>query len=757
MTNTKQNASLSRRQFGLGFGTVAGGLTIGFRFADAQTAPPSAVAPPAPQLPAMIRANPALNAWVRIAPDGAVTVCTGRVELGQGCLTVMKQIAAEELDVEMARITLVSGDTAQTPDEGVTAGSLAVKLGGAALGHACADARGTLMKAAADSWSVAPTSLTVQDGTIIGADNKRMGYGEAATKVSLIRPVDASAKRKAPADQKIIGTSVPRVDIPAKVFGTQVFIHDLRPSGMLFGSIARPPAYAARLVSVDLAPIKRMPGVVEVVRDGSFLGVIARREEQAQAAATKLAATAAWSKPAPLFDGADVFDHLRAAPKEVKTIHEVKGTSPVPTTTYTAEYKRAFQAHASIGASCALALWTGDKVDVWSHAQGPFPLRDHLASGLRMAKDKVRVIHAQGSGCYGHNGADDVALDAALLARAVPGKTVRVHWAHEEEMAWEPWGSAMIVKLAAAVDADGKVDGWSHDLWSFPHNTRPGTPDGCNLRAAWYLENPVPISKSPDLPLPNGGAARNAPPIYAAANQRVTTHYVEAMQIRTSALRTLGGFFNAVAAEMFMDELAAKAGRDPVAFRLANLKDERFVAVLNKAVAMSGWTPAPTRLNKPIATSMSGFGVGLSRYKNQDCYVAVIAEAVVDTRTGAVKVPRMWTATDSGRVVNPDGLRNQIDGGAIQATSWALMEAGRFDAGIMQTVDYASYPIIDFIDVPSIESAIIDRPAMPSLGAGEGSQAPAGAAVANAIYAAIGRRVADVPFTRDKVLAALRA
>jgi nicotinate dehydrogenase subunit B len=749
MTTPIEIPQLSRRNFGLGLATMAGGLTIGFRFADAQQAA-------APQLPAMIKANPALNAWVRIAPDGAVTVFTGRVELGQGCLTVMKQIAADELDVALSRITLISGDTGQTPNEGVTAGSLAVKLGGAALGHACADARGTLVKVAADAWGISPDALKVQDGTIVGVDGRRMTYGDAATKASLIRPVDANAKRKAVADQTIIGTSVPRVDIPAKVFGQQVFIHDLRPTGMLFGSIARPPAYAARVVSVDLTAIKAMPGVVEVVHDGSFLGVVAKREEQAQAAAKRLTAIAQWNDGPPLFAGKDVFEHLLAAPKDVKIVHELTGATPAAPPTHTAQYRRAFQAHASIGASCALAMWTGDTVDVWSHTQGPFPLRDHLASGLRIPNAKVRVIHAQGSGCYGHNGADDVALDAALLARAVPGKTVRVHWAHEEEMAWEPWGSAMIVKLSAAVDQAGKFDGWTHDVWSFPHSTRPGTPDGCNLRSAWYLANPVPISKSPDLPLPNGAAARNAPPIYAALNQRVTTHYVEAMPIRTSALRTLGGFFNAVSAEMFIDELAAKAGRDPVGFRINNVKDERLVAVLKKAVELSGWSPTPVTLNKPITTEMRGFGVGLSRYKNQDCYVAVVAEVVVDTKSGAVRVPRLWSATDSGRVVNPDGLLNQIDGGMIQATSWSLFEAGRFDDKIMRTVDYIDYPIIDFLDVPKIESAIIDRPALPSLGAGEGSQAPAGAAVANAIYAATGRRVSDIPFTPERVLIALK-
>jgi CO/xanthine dehydrogenase Mo-binding subunit len=393
---------------------------------------------------------------------------------------------------------------------------------------------------------------------------------------------------------------------------------------------------------------------------------------------------------------------------------------------------------------------------VWSHTQGPFPLRSDLGKALKIASTAIRVIHAQGSGCYGHNGADDVALDAALLARAVPGQTVRVHWAHEEEMAWEPWGSAMVTRLAGGVSGDGALTQWTHDVWSFPHSTRPGSGRGCNLRSAWYLAEPVLPSKATDIPLPNGGAARNAVPIYAAANQTVTSHFLSAIPIRTSALRTLGGYFNVVSAEMFVDELASIAGRDPVAFRLANVKDQRLVAVLKKAVEMAGWTPAVVTPKRPLAPEMVGTGVGLSRYKNLDAYVAVVAEVSVDTKSGKIRPLRMWSATDAGRAVNPDGVLNQIEGGMAQATSWTLQEAGRWDGGIMKAVDYASYPIQDFVTTPALASVVIDRPELPSLGAGEGSQGPAGAAIANAVFAATGRRVAEVPFTPERVLAALR-
>jgi nicotinate dehydrogenase subunit B len=746
----RSEVNLSRRAFGIGAASAAAGLTIGFRWASAQGTQSAALVPP------MIKSNPQLDAWVRIAPDGSVTVMTGRVELGQGMLTAMRQVAGEELDVSPQRLVLISGDTGQTPDEGQTAGSLAIKLGSTALGLACADARAALIGVAAKAWGVEPQAIKVEDGMMLGPAGQRMGYGEAAAIVSLSRPVDVTAKRKAPEDQRIIGTSYPRVDIPAKVFAQQIFIHDLRPAGMLFGAVARPPAYAARLASPDLAAIKAMPGVVEVVRDGSFLGVVARREEQAQAAANKLAKSAKWESSVPLFGGKGVFDYLLNADSETAVLHQVKAEGALAAVSHKAEYRRDFQAHASIGASCALAEWRDDKLTVWSHTQGPFPLRGDLAKALKVKPETVRVVHAQGAGCYGHNGADDVALDAALLARAVPGKPVRVHWAHEEEMAWEPWGSAMITRLSGGIAADGTLASWTHDVWSFPHSTRPGSGQGCNLRSAWYLADPVLPTKAVDGPLPAGASARNAVPIYAALNQTVTSHYLAAMPIRTSALRTLGGYFNVVSAEMFADELAAMSGRDPVAFRLANLKDQRQIAVLKKAVEMAGWTPGVVS-KRPLAPEMTGTGVGLSRYKNSDAYVAVVAEVAVDTKTGRVRPLRMWSATDAGRAINPDGVLNQIEGGMAQATSWTLQEAGRWDNGIMTAVDYGAYPIQDFETTPATDSIVIDQPKLPSLGAGEGSQGPAGAAIANAVFAATGRRVGEIPLSPDRVLAALRA
>ncbi|MGG5818618.1 molybdopterin cofactor-binding domain-containing protein [Falsiroseomonas sp. HW251] len=728
---------------------LATGIAIGFRWDDA-------AGQQAPAMPPMIRANPAMQAWVRIAPDGRITVLTGRVELGQGVLTAMRQIASDELDVAPDRLSLISGDTAETADEGVTAGSQSIRFGGEALGVACADVRATLVGIAAREWNVEPAAVTVRDGTM-QAGERRMTYAEAASKVSLARPVDGTARRKPPAAAPLTGTSFPRTDLPAKVFATQVFIHDMRPEGMLFGAVARPPGYASRLLSLDMDWARSLPGVVQVVRDGSFVGVIARREEQANDAARKITAAARWQDGAPLFGGKDIYAYLKEAPAETRVLHQTEGGSP-GARTHRAEYRRGFQAHASIGASCALAKWEDGRVTVWSHTQGPFPLRGDLAKGLRMPTAAVRVIHVQGSGCYGHNGADDVALDAALLARAMPGRTVRVHWTHEEEMTWAPWGSAMVTGLEAGMAADGALTSWSHEVWSFPHSTRPASTDGCNLRSAWYLENPVPMGPITDGALPNGAAARNAVPIYAVPGQKVTTHFHTEMPIRTSALRTLGGFFNTVSAEMFMDECAAIAGQDPVAYRIRHLRDPRLVAVLRRAVEISGWQPQSVAMGRARVegAELSGTGVALCKYKNSDAHVAVVARVTVDVGSGRIRLDRMWAATEAGRAINPDGITNQIEGGMIQASSWTLIEEGKWDARRLVSEDYLSYPIIDYARVPRIESVIIDRPDLPSLGVGEGSQGAAGAAIANALLAATGRRMPEVPFTPERVRAALQ-
>ncbi|WP_207482312.1 xanthine dehydrogenase family protein molybdopterin-binding subunit [Arenibaculum pallidiluteum] len=741
---------ISRRAFtGGALAAAAAGLTIRFPVATAQEAP---------KLKGMLATNPKLNGWVKIGPDGAITVFTGRVELGQGVRTAMLQIAADELDVAIDRLTLVSGDTALTPDEGQTAGSQSIHYGGEALGHACADARATLMAAAATAWSSSVDQLTVENGIIKGPNGRAMPYGEAARAVNLVRDVDPTAKRKSQKDYSVIGTSVKRVDIPDKVFGRPTFIQDMRPEGMLFGAVARPPAYGAKLTSAALDVTRAYPAVVKTVVDGSFIGVIGTREEQVRAAAAAIAKASQWTLPGALFGGKPIFDYLKSAADDNKVVHNVGDVAAAQGRAIKASYQRAFQSHASIGASCALAVMQGDELTVWSHTQGVFPLRRELSAALKMAPEKVRVIHAQGSGCYGHNGADDVALDAALLARAVPGRPVRVLWTHEEEMTWEPYSSAMETELQAVLDAEGKVSAWSHTVWSLTHNSRPGSSkEGNNLLSAWYLAEPLPVPKRVNAPLPNGAADRNAVPQgYAFPNQKVTVNHHSVSPIRTSALRTLGAYMNVFSAECFLDEVAAAAGKDPVSFRLAHFADPRLAAVTRKAVEMAGWTPRPAG-PRQLSGVVTGTGIAVSRYKNSEAYLAIVATVEVDTKTGDITPISMHCAVDVGHAVSPDGVINQVEGGIIQSTSQTLLEGAKYDDKLITSNSYGSYPIIGFDIAPKVEVAIVQQAGLPPVGAGEASQGPTAAALGNAVADAIGKRVRTIPLTPRNVLEAIRA
>jgi CO/xanthine dehydrogenase Mo-binding subunit len=413
--------------------------------------------------------------------------------------------------------------------------------------------------------------------------------------------------------------------------------------------------------------------------------------------------------------------------------------------TLEARYTRPFQAHGSIGPSCAVAQWTDGKLQVWTHSQGVYPLRGDLANVFGLPPSSVRCTHAEGAGCYGHNGADDVALDAALLARALSGRPVKLQWMREDEFMWEPYGSAMVMKLGGALDAQGNIVSWSHELWSHPHSRRPGQSKGSHTLAAGHLEKPVGAEPVGDVPLPAGGADRNAiPGAYDIPNVRVSKHFIIESPLRTSALRTLGGYGNVFALESFMDELAAAAGVDPVEFRLRHAKDPRARAVIEATAARAGWKPGA-----------SGWGFAYARYKNVGCYCAVAAEIALDRKTGQLRVNRAVSAVDVGQAVNPDGIVNQIEGGIIQSASWTLKEAVSFDRTRVRTRSWADYPILRFDEVPQVDVVILNQPDQAFLGVGEGSQGPAAAAIANALANATGKRLRDLPFTPARVKAAL--
>ena len=490
-----------------------------------------------------------------------------------------------------------------------------------------------------------------------------------------------------------------------------------------------------------------MPGVVAVMRDGSFLGVIAAREEQAIRASRRLQRLAQWEKGAPLPADRTPAQYLLAQPARSEVISEKKDAPAVGrgVKTLSATYTRPYIAHASMAPSCAIARFEAGRYEIFTHSQGIHPLSRDLAKVLNVAHEAITITHAQGAGCYGHNGADDVALDAALLARAVPGRYVQVQWMREDEFAWEPYGPAMVVKAQAALDANGTIVDWQHDVWSYPHSTRPEGVNGVNLLAAWYLAEPHAPGVPGNPPLPPGGSHRNAIPLYDFPNQRVANHLVVQSPLRASALRALGGHANVFAIESFMDELAETAGIDPVEFRLKHLKDPRARAVVETVAQKAGW-------KNTAVPEGRGRGIGFARYKNLGCYVAVVVE--IDL-ADAPRLTHAWAAVDVGLVVNPDGVINQIEGGIIQAASMTLKEQVSFDRDGVTSRTWNEYPVLKFSEAPQIDVTLVNRPELPPIGSGEGATGPTAAAIANAVAAASGARVRDMPITRERVIAAL--
>jgi CO/xanthine dehydrogenase Mo-binding subunit len=726
-------------------------LTIGFSLAPALNAQQAGGAA---RLPGSLQGNRMLNAWLAINKDGSITILTGKVELGQGITTALVQIAADELDVDTRRIQIVSGDTAKTPNEGVTAGSLSIQDSGTALRFACAEAREMLFAAAAAKLGVRTAALSVDDGVVSNPAGQKVAYWELIDEAMFRREATARAKPKTASELKIVGREMKRRDSPAKVTGGEAYVHDMRLPGMVFGRVVRPPSPRARLVSLDEAAVRKLPGVVAVVRDGNFLGVAAEREEQAIAAAQAMRKAAKWEEKADLPPmGPALFERMKTQRSQDSVVSNKDGPAPAANArVFESHYTRPFQSHGSIGPSCAVAVWKDDKLSVWSHSQGVFPLRGDMAKALRVPEANITVTHREGSGCYGHNGADDVALDAALVARAARGRPVKLQWMREDEFGWEPYGSAMAIRMKAALDETGRIVDWEHELWSHTHSTRPYDPDGCNLLAAWHLANPVPPAPARNIPQPAGGSDRNAIPLYAFPRQKVTNHLLPDMPVRVSALRTLGAYANVFALESFMDELAAAAGEDPVAFRLKHLTDPRARAVIESAAAKAGWQAGTTRglTGDAPAGVKRGRGIGFSKYKNLACYCAVVADVEIDA-AGKVHVKRAVCTAEAGRIVNPDGFRNQIEGGIIQSTSWTVLEAVQYDATRMTIRTWADYPVLRFGEIPAVEVTLLNRPDDPSLGVGEGSQGPAVAAIANAVAHATGKRLRDLPLTPARV------
>ncbi len=701
----------------------------------------------APVLPTSLVDNPRLDRWIRFQPDRTVRIATGKVEIGQGVVTALGQIAADELDVPLDKVVMLSGDSDEGPDEMYTTSSLSIQMSGGSIRLVCAEVRAKALDRAALRLNCSPDDLTVVDGQFL-QDGAATGqdYWTVAGEIDFSQAPTGTVRPKQAAAYKIVGQSVPRLDLPAKVTGQAAYVHDVLPRDVLHARLLRQPNPGATLAALDEAAIRRAAkGELQIVREANFVAFVSPIEGVAQAAAAAAPAHARWDNLRRLTPAHQEAAWLKDQPAEDRHIGAPPRTS-APRNLAQITVSRPYIAHASMGPSCALAEFRDGHLTVQSHGQGMHPLRKNLAAALKLPIEAITARHLHGPGCYGHNGADDAALDAALVAMRLPGRTIRLQWRREEEFGFEPVGPAMLVTLHVDLDDRGRPADWTTEIWSATHVQRPGSGSGF-LLATEALPNPPPEVKPTDPPeARGGGGTRNAVPLYDVPAHRILHHLVQRGPVRTSALRGLGALPNVYAIEMMMDELAARAGEDPVAYRLSILSEPRARRLVERIAEMCDWQA------RGPSGSGKGLGMAFARYKNKAAYCAVAAAVTVDD---VVRVDRVWCTTDAGLVVNPDGARNQLEGGIIQALSWTLKEQVRFDDHGIASLDWDGYPILRFSEVPEIEAELVDGAGNPSLGLGECSCGPTAAAVGNAVAHALSVRIHDMPLTRDRILKAL--
>lgn len=745
--------TLSRRAF-LGGSAV---LLLGFSLQR----PVAAQVLPAPADPADLAKTldqRQLDAWLAVDAQGQVTVYSGKVELGTGVSTALRQIVAEELCVAFAATRLIQGDTRLTPDQGITAGSKSLQVGGAQLRKAAASARQFLFLEGSRRLGLDLAVVDTVEGRVVyrgDPTGRSVSYGELVGGRSLGRLVNQAVRTRAVKDYRLVGTSVPREDIPAKLFGSFDYVHDLRLPGMLHGCMVRPPCTgSARLAGVSLRGIdaSALPAGAQLVYEGAFVAVVAEQPWLARQGAAALRVD--WSLVPDLPLPGELYARLeaKAGPADIQQeVGDVEGELANAAQRLDAEYRWPYQNHDSIGPSCAVADVRADGATVWSGTQGVYQLRAALADLLALPEDSIHVIYQQASGCYGHNGADDAAADAALLSRLC-GRPVRVQWSRADEHGWNPKGPAMLMRLAGGLGAAGDLLAWRFANWTPTHLTRPNGQTGKAALLAGQLAYNLPLKGG------RGGGNRNAPLDYDLLNVQVATHWLEAgdSPLRPSALRALGAVGNTFANESFMDELALAAGVDPLEFRLRYLQDPRARAVLQAATARAGWQP-PARQEKVWDGALAkGQGLAFLRYENENAYVAVVVEVAVSEATG-IRVTRVVVAHDCGLIVNPDGLRNQLEGCVVQGIARTLKQAVRFDHQGVTSLEWGAYPPLTFNELPELELELIDRPEEPAVGAGEATTAAIPAAIANAVAAATGLRLREVPLNRQRLREALAA
>lgn len=715
-------SNLNRREFIAATGTLVVGFAVMSNRVAAQAAP----------------AAPAVSGFIRINANGTVTVFTGRVELGTGVATAMRQMVAEELEIPFEAIEWVQGDTARVPNQGGTFGSTTVAARGTQLRQAAATAREALLQMAAEKWGVAKDQLMAEAGQIRSKSNanQKASYAEVLGDKNLSLGVDTRVTLKPDAELKVIGKSVKRPDIAEKIFATFSYVHDIRVPGMLHARVIRPsPGAATEVVAVDESSIAGIPGA-KVVRIGNFVAVVAETEWNAVKASRALQVT--WAKPAGLPSMDKMFEALKNVPTTERPLVNEAGAADAvakAAKVIEADYYWPFQNHASIGPSCAVADVQADSATVWSGTQSPFGLQGEIARLIGLAANKVRVIYADASGCYGRLFQDDAAADAALISKAV-GKPVRVLWNRADEHGWAFKGPAMHAKIKAGFDAQGNVVGYVYDVWSPSH---VGTSILGNQLNGWSTPNFF---------------GDDTADWYNFPQRRIMVNALQRSYLRYGNLRTLGAMQSGFFADAFVDEMAAAAGADALAFRLKYVKEPRMGAVLEAAAKQAKWVSRPSFSQPQSGTVKRGRGIALGEYGNT--WVAAVAEVQVDTTTGKITVEKVVLSHDCGLVVNPDGVTNQVEGNVIQATSRTLMEEVKFDATGVTNLDWSSYPIITFPEVPVVETVLVRWPGAPMSGAGEPASVPVPAAIANAVFDAIGVRLRNAPFTADKVLAALK-
>jgi nicotinate dehydrogenase subunit B len=703
---------------------------------------------PVPEKPLVLTE---VDAFLSIDAQGMVTVYSGKIDFGTGVRTALMQIAADELDVPLRSVKVIEGDTALTPDQGKTWGSLSIQAGGMQIRNAAAAARQALVEQAAKRLDAKPGDIKVVDGVAV-AGEKRISYGELVGGKSFSIKLDHNnpVTFKDPKDYKLVGKPIPRVDIPDKCTGRFPYMHNLRLPDMLHGRVVRPPSVGAKLENADENSVKNIPGVIQVVRDGNFLGVVASNEWAAIKGAEALKKAASWSKWEGLPEQAKLYEHVRAtkvAKEEVTgTVGNTEEAMGRAAKKMSATYDFAINTHGSIGPSCAVAEFKDGKLTSWSSSQATHDLRKQLAEMFALAPENVRCLYLEGAGCYGRNGHEDAAADAALLAKAA-GKPVRVQWSRADEHGWDPKGPPTLVDLRAGLDASGNVIAWESEFF-IPQQTAGSFM--VPLIAANLAGLPAKADVAP------GNIFQNSNIPYKFANIKAVCHRLETTPFRPSWIRTPGRMQNTYANECFMDELAAANGVDPFDFHVKYIDpaDKRGLEVLDRLIKLAKWEKRPSP-QRPSGDVVKGRGMAYVKYELVRTYIGAVADVEVNRSTGEIKVNTVYLTHDCGQIINPDGLKNQLDGNVLQTLSRTLKEEVNFDRSHVTSLDWESYPILTFPEIPELVYDLIDRPNEKPWGAGEPASAVIPGAISNAVFDATGVRLRSVPYTPAKVKAAL--